>query len=73
MSISVVYPPGRVTTPDDHSAIVLTVAAFTATIAVLCWLIRVYIRWGHLENYKWDDYMCSIGTVCNFPKLANAD
>lgn len=53
----------HVTTPDDHSGIALTVAALAATLAVLCWFIRVFIRFGSRDNFKSDDITCTIGTV----------
>lgn len=52
-----------VTTPDDHGGIALATMTLLATWMLLCFFLRLYMRFTSSGPFDKDDVVCGIGTV----------
>lgn len=56
-------PRTFITTPDDHGGTALVVCTLMATWAVLCWVVRLYMRSTVSGPFGVDDVVCTVATV----------
>jgi len=52
-----------ITTPDDHSGIALATATLLATWMLLCFFLRLFMRFTTSGPFGKDDLVCGIATV----------
>lgn len=57
-------PRSFITTSQDHAGIALVMCTLLATWAVLCLIVRVYMRATVSGPFGKDDALCSLATVC---------
>lgn len=57
-------PRNFITTDKDHGGIALTVCTLMGTWVVLCFGVRMFMRYTVSGPFGIDDIVCSVATVC---------
>lgn len=52
------------TNANDHGGVAITMTTLFMTWSILCYIIRLYIRFGIAQTLGLDDLFCSLATVC---------
>ncbi|KAK0109317.1 hypothetical protein ONS96_003136 [Cadophora gregata f. sp. sojae] len=65
-----IIPPAYVITDTDKAGLVVVVTTFLLASIILCFLVRIYIRFTINGPWKWDDWCVTVATVLSITRSA---